>query len=102
MDQFIPVNSDENVTFTCSVEGGGDVSVIWAVNQSQIRGDEQFTSFASQGVYIDPDNTNANFSTISVSRLARLNHSLNQVQCLAIQGITTRPGATYHAITYGE
>ena len=100
-DQFVPSNSDADVTFTCTSPGDG-TSAIWAINQSQIRSDDQFRSFRSRGVSITPNTTTSNSSSVVVSREARHDHRLTQVQCLAIQDISTSAGRTFSIIMFGK
>ena len=57
--QFVPVNSTENVTFTCDVTGGNALparDAVWAVLQRQIPNDENSQlrdDFANIGIFVD-------------------------------------------------
>ena len=101
-NQFIAINSDENVTYTCNVDAGR--TVVWEVERSQIRNQRQFDDAMSIGIFIDPMNTDSVVSTITVSSFARRNNSDNEiiVQCLASQGISSVEGERYIVISFGE
>ena len=99
-DQFIAVNSDDNVTYNCTVEAGS--TVVWEVERSQIRSEDQFNDILASGYIIEPMDTESTDSTISISSMARVNNSEILVQCLASQGITSTKGETYLVVTFGE
>lgn len=99
-DQFIAVNSDDDVSYSCMVNSPS--TVVWEVERSQIRNQQQFDETRANGISIDPMNTNSNTSTISISRMARDNNMNITVQCLASQGIATMEGERYRVITFGK
>ena len=49
-DQFITVNSDDNITYTCTIEAGS--TVVWEVERSQIRSEDQFNDIYYTGVRV--------------------------------------------------
>ena len=93
-DQYIAVNSEDNVTYTCSVGSGS--TVVWEVGRSQIRSQKQFQDIRDKGIFIEPMNTISMYSTISISSMARdLNNTNITVQCLASHGISSVEGDRY-------
>ena len=99
-DQFIAVNSEENATYTCTVDSTS--TVVWEVERSQIRSNAQFMEVEDLGFFIEPMNTRSNFSKITISPLARVNNSEILVQCLASQGINSIEGEIYRVVTFGK
>ena len=100
-DQYIAVNSEDNVTYTCSVGSGS--TVVWEVGRSQIRSQKQFQDIGDKGIFIEPMNTISMYSTISISSMARdLNNTNITVQCLASHGISSVEGDRYRIITFGK
>ena len=100
-DQYIAFNSDDNVTYTCSVGSGS--SVVWEVGRSQIRSQKQFEDISDKGIFIEPMNTVSETSTVTISSMARdLNNSNITIQCLASQGISSVEGDRYSIITFGK
>ena len=67
MNQFLPVNSDTNVTFNCSVQS--HLAIVWSVNGTQISHDDQFVNFMNLGYAIEPMNTESSYSTMTVSAM---------------------------------
>ena len=65
MTQYLPVNSETNVTFNCSVEP--HLAIVWSVNGTQISRDDQFVHFMNLGYAIEPMNALSTFSTMTVS-----------------------------------
>ena len=80
MDQFIPANSEINVTFNCTVPS--TVNIVWSINNTQIIADFQFDSFLADGYAIEPKNISSTFSTMTVS-VADKN---TQIACLPFSG----------------
>ena len=103
-DQYVAFNSEDNVTYTCSVGSGS--TVVWEVGRSQIRSQTQFDDISNKGIFIDPMNTLTRTSTISISSMARdLNNSSDNaitIQCLASQGISSVEGDRYNIIIFGK
>ena len=100
-DQFIVINSPENVTYSCSVPAGS--TVVWEVDRSQIRSQQQFNDNVARGIFIEPMNTESASSTMSISAVARDGDDEILVQCLADQGISgSVEGETYRVITFGK
>ena len=99
-DQYIAVNSLDNVTYSCEVDSGS--KVVWEVERSQIRNQRQFEETNAIGIFIEPGNTASNFSTVTISSVARENNSAITIQCLASKGITSSEGIRYQVITFGK
>ena len=99
-NQFIAVNSQDNVTYNCSVNSGR--TVVWEVDRSQIRSSTQFMVFAEGGIIIDPPDTQGIMSTITITPDARMNDNEILVQCLASEGINSFEGELYRVITFGK
>ena len=100
-DEYVAFNSGENVTYTCSVDSGS--TVVWEVERSQIRSQQQFDNIRDQGIFINPMNTSSMTSTISISSMARENNSNNiTLQCLASHGISSVEGDRYSVITFSK
>ena len=103
-NQFIAINSDENVTYTCNVDAGR--TVVWEVEGLQIHNQLQFENARSIGIFIDPMNTESILSTITVLGFARRNNNDNVilVQCRsrAIQGISSVVGKLYTLVSFGK
>lgn len=53
INQFIPVNSTENVTYTCNVSSAGNA--VWQVQGRQIQNDDNpvRTNFADIGIFVN-------------------------------------------------
>ena len=99
-NQFVAVNSLENVTYNCSVPAGS--TVVWEVEGSQIRSQEQFEDIVNEGYFIEPMDTESTFSTISVSAEARQGSDSDiSVQCVSSEGINSVKGNIYFVITFG-
>ena len=98
-NQTIPFASDENVTYSCSVDGRR--SAIWEVRGRQIIGQAQASMFADSGFFVK--GLGANTSVIRISGEARRNASQNEINllCVALRGLTGTPGKEYFIITYG-
>ena len=103
-DQYVANNSVYNVTYTCSVDMDSGSTVVWEVERSQIRNQQQFDSTSAIGIFIEPMHTRSNFSTISISSMARQNNndSAIMIQCLASHGITSVEGERYQVITFSK
>ena len=99
-DQFIAINSEDNVTYNCSVDSGN--VVVWEVERSQIRSNDQFMDIENLGFVIDPSNTLSNFSTITISPPARTGNSEILIQCLSSRGINSIEGEIYSVVTFGK
>ena len=99
-DQFIAVNSGDNITYTCTVDSIS--TVVWEVERSQIRSSTQFTDFANLGVIIDPDNTQSTTSTLTIMPSFRVSNNEILVQCLASQGINSIEGNINRVVSFGE
>lgn len=98
-NQYIAVNSEDNVTYTCSVDSG---TVVWEVQRSQIRSSTQFMNFADRGIIINPLDTQNAMSTITITPNGRMDNSNISVQCLASVGINSIEGEIYNVTTFGE
>ena len=48
-DQFVASNSDENVTYSCTVDTG--YSVVWEIDSRQIHSQQQFNKLLSIGIH---------------------------------------------------
>ena len=102
-DQAVPFVSDENVTYTCTVDGGRQA--VWEVRGRQIVGPAQVQTFAENGFFVEGVETST--SIIRVSGEARRS-ALKDVPpgvtllCVAVQPRTGTRGRTYSIITYGE
>ena len=102
-NQTVPFASDENVTYSCSVDGRR--SAVWEVRGRQIIGQGQASVFADSGFFVD--GLGANTSVIRISGEARRNALRNNppginLLCVALEGLTGTPGRKYFIITYGE
>ena len=97
-DQFVPYNSNENVTFSCEVESGR--SAIWEVTGTQVQSQDQRKTFEGTGVFIHGE---GNCSTISVSFEARRsrNRPINLL-CVANQNTFSQKGDTYYVVSFGK
>ena len=98
-NQFISFDSAENITYTCTVPASR--SVVWEFRGSQIRSPNQFATLADLGVIIDPANTMAQNSTISISQSARELYNDITVQRFSdeIGGINSVGGVIYSVVT---
>ena len=101
-NQTVPFASNENVTYSCSVDGGR--SAIWEVRGRQIIGQSQASVFAESGFFVE--GLGANTSVIRISGEARRNASQNDppginLLCVALKRLTGTPGRKYFIITYG-
>ena len=101
-NQTVPFVSDENVTYSCSVDGGR--SAIWEVRGSQIIGQGQASLFANSGFFVE--GLGASTSVIRISGEARRNASQDDppginLLCVAMQLLTGTPGRKYFVISYG-
>lgn len=99
-DEYVAFNSKENITYTCSVDS--DSTVVWEVERSQIRSQQQFDNIRDQGIFIDPMNTSSMTSTIFISSMARDNNSNIAIQCLASHGISSVEGDRYSIISFSK
>jgi hypothetical protein len=71
-DQYIAVNSSDNVTYTCTANFPR--SVLWILGNSNvdnlIRSNSEFDSIAADfGIYIEPPNPNSQISTITLTQM---------------------------------
>ena len=94
----IPFNSMENATYVCSMD---EASIIWEVNNIQIRTEEQFQNHAHRGIYIDPWQKNS-ISMLSLSEQARQTKREFLIRCVADRDRGTTKGPPYYVITYGK
>ena len=102
-DQTVPFASDENITYTCTVDGGR--TAVWEVRGRQILGEEQASVFAENGIFVE--GLNSNTSVIIVSGEARRNASQNSppgvyLHCVALERLKGTAGRQYSIITYSE
>ena len=102
-DQTVPFASDENVTYTCTVDGGR--TAVWEVRGRQILGVEQARVFAENGIFVE--GLDSNTSLISISGEARRNASQNDppgvyLHCVALEKLKGTSGREYMIITYGK
>ena len=67
-DQFVASNSDENVTYSCTVDTG--YSVIWEIDSRQIHSQQQFNKL--EFTVIEPKDTDheSTSSIITITSLA--------------------------------
>ena len=98
-NQFISFDSAENITYNCTVPASR--SVVWEFRGSQIRSPNQFATLADLGVIIEPANTMAQNSVISISQSARELYNDITVQCFSdeIGGINSVGGVIYSVVT---
>ena len=98
-DQFISFDSADNTIYTCTVPASR--SVVWEFRGSQIRSSTQFSTLAGLGVIIDPANTIAQSSNISISQAARELYDDITVQCFSdeVGGINSVGGVVYNVVT---
>ena len=101
-NQTIPFTSDENVTYSCSVDG--ERTAIWEVRGRQIIGEAQASMFADSGFFVE--GLGASTSVIRISGEARRNATLKDppeinLLCVALEGLTGTPGRKFFIITYG-
>ena len=103
MDQYIPITSTDNITYTCTVESGS--SVIWSIQGAQIS-TGNVARYEATGVFIE-DAPSGLASTVVITNSARdsyVQRSIS-VQCIAFvlgpppSGLT---GPIYSVIPYGE
>ena len=100
---MVPFVSNENVTYTCKVDGGHQA--VWEVRGRQIVGPAQVQTLAENGFFVEGIETNT--SIIRVSGEARHNASKDYppgvtLLCVAVQPRTGTRGRTYSIITYSE
>ena len=73
VDQFIAVDSEESVTFTCDVSGtGSGREAVWVVQQGQIQNDltSPITAlFASLGIFVKV--LKPGITQVTITRMAR-------------------------------
>ena len=79
MDQYLPVNSEANVTFNCSV--ASHLTIVWSINGTQISYGDQFGYFKNLGYTIEPNHTESTFSTMTVSVMDRS----TSIECLPFE-----------------
>ena len=102
-DRLVPFASDENVTYTCTVDGGRNA--VWEVRDRQILGAEQARTFAEGGIYVQ--GLNSNTSVITISGEARRNASQSTppgvyLHCVAVEKLKGTPGRTLYIVTYSK
>ena len=102
-DQAVPFASEENVTYTCEVDGGR--TAVWEVSRRQILGQELAGVFADSGIFVE--GLDSNFSVIHISAEARRNASLSDppeisLLCVAAEKLKGTQGRLYTVFTYGE
>ena len=83
-DHFIPVDSPEDVTYSCSAVDPGD-TVFWEIGRQQITTPMLFTVYTELGISIHPNHTNSPTSLISSSEMGRRNYDnlIIQLVCLS-------------------
>ena len=102
-NQTVPFASDENTTYTCSVEGGR--TAVWEVRGRQIIGQDQVRMFADSGFFVE--GLGRGTSVIRITGEARRNATQSEppelsLLCVAVKSLTGTPGRKYFIITYGE
>ena len=99
-DQYVAVNSPDNVTFMCTVPP--QRTVVWEEGREQIRTPGQFNDKLAEGIFVEPMNTDSMISIISISAMARENDDEIMVQCLYDQDLSSVKGEIYRVTTFGE
>ena len=67
-NQYIAVNSSDNVTYTCTANFPR--SFVWIVGNDIIRRNEEFDEIAADfGIYIEPPNPNSQMSTFTLTQM---------------------------------
>lgn len=102
-DQAVPFASDDNITYTCEVDGGR--TAVWEVSRRQIVSQDQARVFAESGIFVEGLDTNT--SVIHISAEARRNASRSnppeiRLLCVAAEMLKGTEGRRYSVFTYGE
>ena len=96
----VPLNSMENVTYFCSVpinEG----SIIWEIDNVQVRTEIQFQNHVLRGIYIEPWQESS-ISMLSLSEQARQTNEEFLIRCVVDRDRGTTKGPPYYVRTYGK
>lgn len=108
-DQSLPINSPENVTFTCNVSDFNSLErqAIWEVEQRQIQGgiNSVRTAFENIGIFIEARGVGV--TDLIVTRMARMQYQDSglMVRCTAftlVEPPITELGDVLFVRTYGE
>ena len=104
-DHYVPLNRNDNVTYTCSVNTSvANLTVEWEIGSFQIRPDD-VDAVAGMGYHVN--GVGSTYSTILITERARISLKSIPVQCRSVVPVANsipliNRSKEFRVITFGK